>query len=64
VGCNSVVGGLLSFVNPQAPIHDGSWLFDATIFTSIMAWLHFKNGDKNEIYCRQTRKIAQIISVY
>ena len=25
---------------------------------------HFKNGDKNEINCRQTRKIAQIISRY
>ena len=34
-----------------------------------MTWLaracpHFKNGDKNEINCRQTRKIAQIISRY
>ncbi|PKG34487.1 hypothetical protein CXF65_13125 [Psychrobacter sp. Sarcosine-3u-12] len=25
---------------------------------------HFKNGDKNEINCSQTRKIAQIISGY
>ncbi|PLT22571.1 hypothetical protein CXF62_04225 [Psychrobacter sp. MES7-P7E] len=25
---------------------------------------HFKNGDKNEINCRQTRKIVQIISRY
>jgi len=25
---------------------------------------HFKNGDKNEINCSQTRKIAQIISRY
>jgi hypothetical protein len=28
------------------------------------AFLHFKNGDKNEINCRQTRKIVQIISGY
>ncbi len=25
---------------------------------------HFKNGDKNKINCRQTRKIAQLISGY
>ena len=25
---------------------------------------HLKNGDKNEINCSQTRKIAQIISGY
>jgi len=25
---------------------------------------HFKNGDKNEINCRQTRKIAPLISRY
>ena len=25
---------------------------------------HFKNGDKNEINCRQTRRIAQLISGY
>jgi len=25
---------------------------------------HFKNGDKNEINCRQTRKVAQKISRY
>ena len=29
---------------------------------SIRACLHFKDGDKNEINCHQTRKIAQILS--
>ena len=28
------------------------------------ACLHFKNGDKNEINCSQTRKIAPLISGY
>jgi hypothetical protein len=34
------------------------WIF------AFRACPYFKNGDKNEINCRQTRKIAQVISRY
>ena len=36
----------------------------SVLFLSIRACPYFKNGDKNEINRRQTRKIAQVISRY
>ena len=38
-------------------------LFEAVVKIS-RACPHFRNGDKNEINCSQTRKIAPLISGY
>jgi len=42
---------------PDNVILNNHWYFTR-------ACIHFKNGDKNEINCCQTRKTAQIISGY
>ncbi|HCT73442.1 MAG TPA: hypothetical protein DF294_05515 [Psychrobacter sp.] len=61
----NIIKQLLNKAQPKTKISDNECRLSVQeLLILIRACPHFKNGDKNEINCRQTRKVAQIISRY